>query len=83
MNSLEIRRDEVKDTKNAADCKFFTGDMQDFAVEVIYYMTESGSTRLKRGDLQVGRTRMQGWPYKKIEVIREGIRFRTSTVLKS
>ena len=90
MNSLEIRRDEVKDTKsraqkqtfmfdyaetmylrynkdteNAADCKFFTGDMQDFAVEVIYYMTESGSTRLKRGDLQVGRTRMQGWPYKK------------------
>ena len=39
--------------------------MQDFAVEVIYYMTESGSTRLKRGDLQVGRTRMQGWLYKK------------------
>ena len=109
MNSLEIRRDEVKDTKSRAQKQTF---MFDYA-ETMYlrYSQRYG----KCGGLQIFHRRHAGfrsrshllydrkreYPIEKrrftgrthenaglavqkiIEVIREGIRFRTSTVLKS
>ena len=71
-----------KDTKNATDCKFFIAAMQDFAYEGIYYITKAGVSDWKEGICRSKAWNAVGYT-KKIEVIREGIRFRTSTVLKS
>ncbi len=61
-------------------CKFFIAVVQDFVPSGIYIIPKAGTRDGKRW--REGRPEAVG-QIKKIEVIREGIRFRTSTVLKS